>query len=213
MSTDTPAGNRFDEQAALWDLNPIRAALAQAFADAVRPHIPEGPGVAALELGCGTGLVSFHLHAALSSVDMVDTSRGMLDVLEEKIRRGGIANMHVYCGDLASLALPADKYAILYSSMTLHHVPDVPPLLAECRRLLRPGGLLCVADLEPEDGSFHPPGEEVHPGFEVEAMKDMLAQAGFACIEQQRLYVVNKPGPDGAPREYPVFFLAARKIA
>lgn len=211
MSTDNPAGNRFDEQAALWDLNPVRAELARRFAQAVRAHLPAQPGMAALELGCGTGLVSLHLHDALGHIDLVDTSRGMLDVLDEKIRRAGITTMTTHHGDLAALAMPAKSYALIYSSMTLHHVPDIPPLLAECRRLLQPGGMLCVADLEPEDGSFHGEGEEVHHGFEVDALKGMLAFAGLEPAAEQRLHVVQKPGSDGILRDYPVFFLTARK--
>lgn len=49
--------NDFDRKAAGWDADPAKGAVA----DAIRARVPLGPGLAALEYGCGTGLLSFPL--------------------------------------------------------------------------------------------------------------------------------------------------------
>ena len=51
--------------------------------------------------------------------------------------------------------------------MTLHHIPDVARLLAEFRNVLKPGGRLCIADLDSDGGRFHEDSTGVfHPGFD-----------------------------------------------
>jgi hypothetical protein len=52
-------------------------------------------------------------------------------------------------------------------------------VLAGFADLLAPGGHLCIADLEREDGSFHGADFDGHRGFERPALADELAAAGF----------------------------------
>ena len=51
----------FDERAKDWDANPMRVERARIVAQAIRQAVPLRPGMTALELGCGTGLLSFAL--------------------------------------------------------------------------------------------------------------------------------------------------------
>jgi len=68
--------------------------------------------------------------------------------------------------------------------MTLHHIADTGAILEKLNALLRPGGMIALADLDLEDGFFHDdPGEEVHHGFERSALQRILGngrlQIGF----------------------------------
>jgi ubiquinone/menaquinone biosynthesis C-methylase UbiE len=163
----------FDERAREWDSDPDKVKRAHAVADAIRKAVPLVKSMNALEYGCGTGLVSFALQSNLDCITLADTSQGMLDVLNEKIADAGVTNMRPIRLDLAVDPLPAERYHLTYSLLTLHHIADTKNILTQFHALLEPNGYLLVADLDQEDGSFHTDGStDVHLGFERKCCKD-----------------------------------------
>jgi ubiquinone/menaquinone biosynthesis C-methylase UbiE len=199
----------FDARARDWDTDPMKVERARAVAEAIREALPLRPGMNALEYGCGTGLLSFALQADFASITLADTSQGMLDVLAEKIKAAGAANMHLVRLDLATDPIPSQHYNVIYSLMTLHHIPDTDHLLQQFQAVLEPGGWLAVADLDKEDGSFHGPEvTDVHRGFEREQLQVRVERAGFAGVKFAAAFTVKKAG-----WVYPVFLMTARKGA
>jgi hypothetical protein len=49
--------------------------------------------------------------------------------------------------------------------------------------MLGPGGRVCPADLDAEDGSFHGPEVEVHHGVARATVRTWLAAAGVAAVK------------------------------
>ncbi|EQD29460.1 S-adenosylmethionine-dependent methyltransferase, partial [mine drainage metagenome] len=47
----------------------------------------------------------------------------MLAVLDEKARAAGLDNLHTRVLDLTREAPPAQRFDLIFSSMTLHHIP------------------------------------------------------------------------------------------
>lgn len=196
----------FDERAKDWDSDPKKVDRARTVAAAIRSALPLQPGMSVLEYGCGTGLLSFFLQADFASITLADTSQGMLDVLAEKIKAAGVANMHPVRLDLGTDPLPAARYRVLYSLMTLHHIPDTDGILKKFHAVLEPGGWLALADLDREDGSFHGPEvTDVHLGFERTALRAQVEAAGFSGVAFSMVYQIPKGG-----RAYPVFLMTAR---
>ena len=98
-------------------------------------------------------------------------------------------------------------YDLIVSSMTLHHIADVPALFRRFARHLRPGGQVALADLDEEDGSFHETAVSIHHrGFPRERIKAWLEDAGFQEIQLETATVIRKEGKD-----YPVFLATARR--
>ena len=126
----------FDERAKEWDSDPDKVRRARVVADAIRSAVPLSPEMKALEYGCGTGLLSFALQTDLGEITLADTSQGMLDVLREKIAAAGVSNMYPVRLDLSSDPLPAERYDLTYSLMTLHHIHDVKTMLVNLHELL-----------------------------------------------------------------------------
>jgi ubiquinone/menaquinone biosynthesis C-methylase UbiE len=199
----------FDSRAREWDGDPKRTARANAVADAIRAAVPLDPAMTAFEFGCGTGLLSFALHADLGAITLADTSTGMLEVLAEKIIAAGIANMTPLRIDLATDPLPPARFDLIYTLMTLHHVRDTSAILNAFHTLLNPGGHLCIADLDQEDGSFHvhEPGFDGHNGFERTVLAAQLTQAGFTNTRFSTCFEMNKDG-----RVYPLFLAVANNV-
>ena len=201
----------FDERAKDWDSDPAKVERARVLAEVIRKTIPLSNDMTALEYGCGTGLLSFALQADLGQITLADTSQGMLDVLSEKIAAAGVTNMHPVKLDLAADPLPAQRYHLTYSLLTLHHIHDAQGVISKFHALLEPGGFLLVSDLDKEDGSFHTDGTtDVHLGFERGELRQWVEAAGFENVSFSTAFAIQKKIND-AEKTFPVFLMSAQK--
>ena len=199
----------FDARAATWDDDPTKVERAQAVADEIVARVPLSPAMRALEYGCGTGLLSFMLRARLGDITLADVSEGMLAVAERKIASARDTSMRAVKLDYFVDPVPAHAFDVVYSLMTLHHIPDTAGILERFRTALATPGFLCIADLDTEDGSFHGAGFDGHLGFDRGDLAAMARRAGFASAEFTTAYTMTKAVGDGR-RTYPIFLLVAQ---
>ncbi len=202
--------NEFDQKAARWDAKPVRVERAQAVAEGIQAAVPLSANMTALEYGCGTGLLSFALQPYLGHITLADSSSGMLTVLREKIAAGDIQNMTPLPLDLMIDPLPAERYQLLYTLLTLHHIADTDHMLRAFYDMLDTPGYLCVADLDKEDGTFHDDEFHGHLGFDREALSTQAGQAGFQRISFSTAYHQIKD-VNGVSKDFPIFLMVARK--
>jgi ubiquinone/menaquinone biosynthesis C-methylase UbiE len=201
----------FDARAKDWDSDPMKVQRARTVANAIRVAVDIKPGMSALEIGCGTGLLSFALQEDFASITLADTSQGMLDVLSDKIKAAKAANMHPVRLDLTVDPLPAQKFDVTYSLMMLHHIPGTDVILRRFYDILEPDGWLVVADLDKEDGSFHTDGSvDVHHGFERDKLQKRVEAVGFSDVHFSNAYGIKKM-IDKEKRNFPIFLMTARK--
>lgn len=200
----------FDGKARQWDENPAFRERAERIAEAIRARIPLKPDMTALDYGSGTGLLSFALQDALGRITLMDSSAGMLAVAREKIAAQGLSHLTVRQADLGAHPPTDERYDLIYTSMTLHHIPDTDHLLRVFHALLNPGGWLVIADLDREDGSFHGPEVEVHHGFDRGELAARASAAGFGDIAFDTVFTIDKETDTGL-RRYPVFLMTARR--
>jgi 2-polyprenyl-3-methyl-5-hydroxy-6-metoxy-1,4-benzoquinol methylase len=200
----------FDNKARQWDENPVFRERGLKIAEAIRKAVPLHRGMSALDYGCGTGLLSFPLKDELGTILMADSSGGMLNVVTEKIAAQGITNLTTLKLDLLTDPAPSQKFDLIVTAMTLHHVPDTDHILHVFHELLNPGGHLCIADLDQEDGSFHGPEVDVHHGFDRAELGARAEKAGFGEIGFQTVFSIAKESETGT-RDFPVFLMTARR--
>ncbi|MBI3430835.1 MAG: class I SAM-dependent methyltransferase [Hydrogenophilales bacterium] len=213
MSTPQPIpldAAHFDAKARQWDDNPVFRERGLKIAEAIRKAVPLNRQMSAFDYGCGTGLLSFPLKDALGAILLADSSSGMLDVVAEKIAAQGVTHMTPVKLDLLVDPPPAQRFDLIVTSMTLHHVPDTNHILRVFHDLLNPGGYLCIADLDSEDGSFHGIGVDVHHGFDRTDLGRRAEQAGFADAQFQTVFSIARER-EGGTRDYPVFLMTARR--
>src|SRR2546423_5462696 len=103
----------------------------------------------ALEIGCGTGEFTRRLAARAQSVVALDLSAQMLRLA--RARSANYENIEYLLGDVMGLALPAERYDLIVSLATLHHLPLGPALL-KMKAALKPDGVLIIHDLVAADG-------------------------------------------------------------
>jgi len=200
---------RFDEAAASWDEQPRRVQLAHAVAEAIVRQVPMSTDLDVLDFGCGTGLLALALRPLVRSVTGADTSRGMLEILEHKIRERQLEGVEIARLDPAAPLTLSRSFHLIASSMTLHHVPHLAPLFKFFHDHLHPGGRVALADLDREDGTFHEDAADVfHQGFDRSEIMALLAEAGFLDLEATTATVTQKEG-----RDYPVFLVTGHRGA
>ncbi len=201
--------SQFDEKAAVWDDDPRKVEMTAEAVAALVESVPLNGRMTALEVGCGTGLAAAALADKLATITAVDTSEGMLDVLRQKIRRHGYANIIPVLADLTGDRAVDGPFDVIYSMMTFHHIKDIASLLDYFYDLLNPGGVVAVIDLDSENGRFHCPDAHVeHAGFDRAALRILLENAGFTrCAAKTALTIAREHG------DFPAFLITAVKPA
>ena len=202
----------FDREAAQWDLNPGRVKLAHDVADAIIREAAPSRDMDVLDFGCGTGLVTLRLQPLVRTITGADSSKGMLSVLEEKVKTQGITNALARQVDFEKGEAIEGRFHFIVSSMTLHHVKDTAGLFLQWYDILLPGGQLAAADLDTEDGSFHGDNTGVfHFGFDREYLKRLLREAGFIDLRDATASTVLREVEGKGTQAFPVFLITARK--
>ena len=108
-------------------------------------------GERVLEIGCGTGEALSVLASRAGDAGGVfglDLSGGMLRKAESKLRRDA-SNVLLVQAEALHLPFADGNFDALFLSFTLELFPaaEMPTLLMECRRVLRPGGRLGIVSL------------------------------------------------------------------
>lgn len=201
--------SRFDDDAQGWDEDEAKVDRARDVAAAIRGTLPLTGSERVLEYGAGTGLVAQALREAVGPLTLADPSAGMRQVAEQKVAAGLLPEgTRVWDLDLAAAAPPAERFDLVVTSMVLHHIPDLEPVLEGLRTVLVPGGHLAVADLDSEDGRFHAHVHDFdgHDGFDRACLARALEAHGFTDVRAADCTTVVKHG-----EEFAVFLITARR--
>jgi tRNA (cmo5U34)-methyltransferase len=196
----------FDSRAREWDKDKMHTERSVAIAAELVRMIPLKHSMKALEYGAGTGILSFLLKDRFSEITLMDNSKEMIKVCMEK--KGYYNTNHILpiWFDLENERFQG-KFDIIFNQMVLHHVKDFEAIIHTFSSLLNKNGYLVIADLYPEDGSFHGIDVQVHLGFDPERLTVVLKKAGFKKAEHKVCFEIKRePG-----KIFPVFLLVAQK--
>lgn len=203
--------NEFDLKAAGWDENPVHIARAAAIVGAMLDKIPVADTMTALEFGAGTGIASFLLRDRFRKIVMIDSSVEMVKIMKEKIRKNKAGNLKAIFFDLEKEPWKGRKYDLVMAQMVLHHITDIEAIIGKFHNMITPGGYLAVADLYPEDGSFHGEGFTGHRGFDTGWLSDLLERKGFRDISAGKCFEIKKQFTDIESKQFDVFLITARR--
>jgi SAM-dependent methyltransferase len=131
-----------------------------------------------LDVGSGDGAAAAALAPYCRSLTLVDLSPRMVDAARQRLAKFP----HAKCLVADAQALPfsdADfDHVLLFHTLTYAAEPSAT--LAECARVLRPGGklvLLCLNRHEQQEITAR--YGEIHPGFSPEEVRALIASAGL----------------------------------
>lgn len=200
----------FDKKAKTWDDDPQKRERAEIAANKIKAQINLDKNMRAMEYGCGTGLLSFALYKDLGHITLVDNSKGMLKVLEEKIKKANVHNMKAVLHDFESDKPISGTFDIIYSMLVIHHIKNINNIFSMFFNQLKKNGYLCLIDLDIEDGSFHSDGFTGHKGFEREEFAHNLEKAGFKDIKLENCCTITQKIEKGI-NKFTLFLSTSRK--
>ncbi len=163
------------------------------------------PGLSVLDIGCGGG----HLVRDLALAVGADGRAVGIDPNEKQLAAArelcaDLPAVELHAGIAGELPLGDGEIDGLASVQTLEYVPDVAGALAECRRVLKPGGRAVFISVLWDHWRFHGPdpalneamhevwrGHCAHQMLPIE-MPERLAATGFGGIGQRAIAFMNR---------------------
>ncbi|KAF2705943.1 S-adenosyl-L-methionine-dependent methyltransferase [Pleomassaria siparia CBS 279.74] len=217
---------RFSAEAKEWDSNVKHVETTNNAFEAIKKYVPafadgSAKDLDVLEIGCGTGLLSFLVAPHVRSLVGVDTADGMISAFNIKVASlpdpstANLAAVNVLVqeaddvhvqGAAAALATRRGesghdvpyRFDLIVSHLTLHHIPNMPELFRTLLDCLKPGGKIALTDYEdfgPEAVPFHPKnkreGVERHGIKKVELI-EIIDGTGFNEVRVEQAYVLKK---------------------
>ena len=197
----------FNEKSQDWDTREVVQTLSSAVGSAILKNVPLDEQMHVMDFGAGTGLISSQVVHFVKKIVAVDTSESMLNKLVKKPELEH--KVTTVCQDILDKGL-TEKFDLIMSAMAMHHVEDTEKLFQRFAKQLNPGGLVALADLDKEDGSFHAEGTEgiFHFGFERNDLQSIMEKYGFREIRFETVHTINKE-----EMYYPVFLVIATYLS
>jgi len=175
-----------------------RGALPEAFAGEMERHYSPGrtwqslaAGFAALaqlgdvlDLGSGDGAAVSWLCPRCRSLTCVDASPRMVEAAKQRL--APYAHVRALVADAHSLPFAGESFDTVMVFHTLTYAERPVGVLAECSRVLRPGGRIVVLSLdEHRQREVTAPYGERHAGFSPSALGALLTRAGLRVVSSE----------------------------
>lgn len=149
----------------------------------------------ALDIGCGDGLQTLLLGEKVGHITGIDVNSGFIADAR------GYADLHASRAradfldqPLEKIGFEADHFDLVFSICVIEHIPNHEEVLAECLRILKPGGriIFTVDTLETiaDEGLIarHREAHHVQRYFRRDTLRGLLESIGFEVLETQNLF-------------------------
>jgi ubiquinone/menaquinone biosynthesis C-methylase UbiE len=165
-------------------------------------------GEVILEIGFGSGRCLEQIAQSVGKSGKaygIDISSGMLEVAKRRLTKAKLMDrVELYRGDAASLPYSDNTFDAVFMSFTLElfDTPEIPKVLEEIKRVLKPGGRLGVASMSREDGNslllklyewVHkkwPKYVDCRPIY----LEQSLRESGYQIQTKERVKIFGLPG-------------------
>lgn len=157
------------------------------------------PGMRLLDFGCGPGSISVGLAEAVAPGEMhgLDMDETQIELARAESASAGLDNAIFHVGDVTDMMFEDNFFDVAHCRNVLMHVPDTAAVLAEVKRVLKPGGIIACREMIIGSGFSHPElgilgrswdmfedlirANDGHPQMGKD-MKGHIQEAGFADL-------------------------------
>jgi demethylmenaquinone methyltransferase/2-methoxy-6-polyprenyl-1,4-benzoquinol methylase len=149
--TKEEAKGFYDSISKVYDL--LTWAFERKYANMALSHLSIKGGENVLEIGFGTGHCLKRIAESVGQRGKaygVDISTGMLEVTKRRLEKAGLGDrVELYRGDAATLPYGDNTFDAVFLSFTLElfDTPEIPKVLKEIKRVLKPNGRLGAASM------------------------------------------------------------------
>ena len=177
-------------------------------------HLPLPKSATVLDLGCGTGFPLLELAQRLGRPAIVHG----LDPWGQALARArfkagviGVTNITLTRGDGAAMPYPGSRFDLVVSNLGINNFTDPDAVLADCRRVLKPGGRLALTtNIEGHMADLYTLFAEVRRrtqrGEAQAALRRHIAHRGTITSIGARLSAPGSEWPRAVERTFPMRF-------
>ncbi len=158
------------------------------------------PGMRILDFGCGPGTISAGLAARVDPGHLhgVDMEASQVELARTSCKLLSVPNVTFHVADVTDMPFEDDFFEVAHCHALLQHVPDTQAVLAEVKRVMKPGGIISCREMICESSFSHPDfgvmrnawamfedllaADDGHPQMGKE-LKEHLLTAGFQNIQ------------------------------
>ncbi|GAH27402.1 unnamed protein product [marine sediment metagenome] len=204
--TKEQAKRTYDKISRIYDL--ITGPFERKFRDMGLNQLDVKEGETVLEIGFGTGHCLEEIAKRVGENGKaygIDISSRMLDITRKRMEKKRLADtVELYCGDAMSMPYEDNMFDVVFMSFTLElfDTPEIPAVLKEIKRVLKPKGRLGVASMSKEDGEswLLKAYEWIHKNFPVIAdcrpiyVEKSIRDAGYSIKSREKIKLFGLPG-------------------
>ena len=161
-----------------------------------------------LEIGFGTGHCLKWIAESVGPNGKaygIDLSTGMMEITKERLEKAGLeARVKLFSGDATSLPFDEGTFDAIFMSFTLElfDTPEIPKLLEQIKRVLKPRGRLAVVSMsrETEGSTFLRLYEWMHNQWPQYIdcrpiyVEQSLREAGYSVKSKEKVRLFRLPG-------------------
>ncbi len=154
-------------------LESLRRYTAEASATYLLPYLR--PGLRVLDFGCGPGTISVGLAKEVAPGEFhgIDMEESQIDIARAVANVYGGSNMTFHIGDVTDMPFEDGFFDVAHCHNVLMHIPDTAAVLAEVKRVLKPGGVIGCREMICESSYTHPDFGIIRKAWEM--FEDLLA--------------------------------------
>jgi demethylmenaquinone methyltransferase/2-methoxy-6-polyprenyl-1,4-benzoquinol methylase len=204
--TKEQAKRTYDKISIIYDF--IEESFERKFRNNALEKLDIKKGENVLEVGFGTG------HSLMEIAEKVgkngkaygiDISSGMIDITKNRLKKKGlIERVELYCGDAICTPNNKSMFDAVFMSFVLElfDTPEIPVILKEIKRIIKPNGRLGVVSLSKENGNsgMLKAYEWIHEYFPKIAdcrpiyVEQSIRNAGYQISYKENIKIFGLPG-------------------
>ena len=156
-------------------------------------------GMRVLDIGCGPGTITVGLARAVhpGEIQGIDIEESQIDLARAAATAGSHANATFNVGNVLELPFEDNHFDVVHAHAVIMHIPDTQSVLAEVKRVLKPGGILASRDLIGESCFIEPGSDGLQEAWDTftnlmlgngghpeigKELKGLLINAGFTDL-------------------------------
>ena len=136
----------------------LTGAFERKYAEMALERLSVSEGETVLEIGFGTGHCLKRITESVGPKGKaygIDISTGMMEISKKRLEKADLQDrVKLFCGDAASLPFDDSTFNAVFMSFTLElfDTPEIPKVLEQIKRVLKPEGRLAVVSISKENG-------------------------------------------------------------
>ena len=178
------------------------------YAEMALEHLSIGKGETVLEIGFGTGHCLKRIAESVGPKGKtygIDISTGMMEISKKRLEKADLEDrVKLFCGDATSLPFDDNTFNAVFMSFTLElfDTPEIPKVLEQIKRVLKPEGRLAVVSISKENGESiflrlyewthnkWPKYVDCRPIY----VEQSLREAGYTVRSKEKVRLFRLPG-------------------